>query len=179
MTAAHDQLITHAALLWQIEPARLAGRCRTRLATEARQAVAAVLRRRGYAFTEIGRLLKRDHTTIMHAVEAAERRAAEDRHYSHQLESLATMNNDMAGMYSALLTQAQRAAERDRLLGLRSLVDEIYREYVSAHDLCLAQGNEVGARRSRIRVRALGEALSQVDIALGNVEQELQEHEAA
>lgn len=56
----------------------LLGQSREAWIVEARQGLMWVLRKRlGLSYPEIGRVMKRDHATVMHGVKAEERRRAE------------------------------------------------------------------------------------------------------
>lgn len=53
------------------------GRNKARHYVKARQVVCAVLRERGLSFTQIGTWLNRDHSTIMHAIDAFDEKASD------------------------------------------------------------------------------------------------------
>lgn len=86
------QMILHAATHhFGVSVVDLTGRSRARHVSEARQAVAYALRR-SYpmlSLQSIGTLLGgRDHTTIIYALAAAERRAVVDQEYALRLSAL-------------------------------------------------------------------------------------------
>ncbi len=59
-------------------------------AIEARHAAMALGRRLlGYSLPRIGRVMRRDHTTVLSAIRGVERRAAEDPEYAARLDALA------------------------------------------------------------------------------------------
>ncbi len=84
-------MVEHAAHVFGVSVADLTGRSRTRHVSEARQAVAYALRRRypALSLTSIGTILGgRDHSTIIYALAAAERRAMVDRDYALHVSAL-------------------------------------------------------------------------------------------
>lgn len=83
-------IILQAAQTFHVTEADLTGRGRARHIAEARQAAAYVLRQRTpLSLVEIGKLLGgRDHTTMLHAVGAAEQRAVADIDYALALSEL-------------------------------------------------------------------------------------------
>jgi len=84
-------IIAQAADLFACAPTDLTGPSRLRTVNEARQAAAYALRQgcRSLSYAQIGQILGgRDHTTIMHAVAVAERRAIADVDYALCLTAL-------------------------------------------------------------------------------------------
>ena len=74
-----SEIIERAADLWEIRPADLLGKSRARHVVRARQAAAWALREcTDLSLVEIGKLLKRDHTTVMYALETIAREIRED-----------------------------------------------------------------------------------------------------
>ena len=69
--------ITEAATAHGVAPHRVAGPDRDRPAAQARQDVYLALREAGWTLPEIGRALKRDHTTVLHGIAEAQKRRAE------------------------------------------------------------------------------------------------------
>ena len=67
-------MIGQAAARFGVTPTDVLGDRRLPAIAAARQAVMWNLRARGYSLERIGRLLKRDRTTVQHGVEAYERR---------------------------------------------------------------------------------------------------------
>lgn len=55
----------------------------------ARQAVMAELHRRGFSYSQIGRAMKRDHTTVIHGVRAIREKAAADPYVAEMMEDMA------------------------------------------------------------------------------------------
>jgi hypothetical protein len=85
----NTDLIERTAHLFDVPPDALIGPGRTQRVAYARFALAWALRQNDWSLQEIGALLKRDHTTIIHAIEAAEQRAAESPDYAARLTKLA------------------------------------------------------------------------------------------
>ncbi len=83
-------IVLHTAAAFALTEDDLTGRGRARHIAEARQAAAYVLRQRTtLSLVEIGKLLGgRDHTTMLHAVGAAEQRAVIDIDYALALSEL-------------------------------------------------------------------------------------------
>lgn len=83
-------LIAAVATAFDLEMADLTGRSRMRVVVEARQAAAWVLRRAcpALALADIGRLLHRDHTTVIYSLQQVELRIAADPHLRAELHSL-------------------------------------------------------------------------------------------
>lgn len=61
------ELVDERAKAHHVTRTDVLGRSRTKSVAAARQAVYRGLRERGLSYPEIGRLLDRDHTTVMHA----------------------------------------------------------------------------------------------------------------
>jgi|FLYN01.1.fsa_nt_gi chromosomal replication initiator protein len=85
-----QDLINAAADLFDISPHALTNGCRQRHVAHARQAVMyALYQATDMSYAAIGELLGgRDHSTIIHGVAAAERRAIADRDYALKLVAL-------------------------------------------------------------------------------------------
>lgn len=69
-------VLTEVSEATGISISRILGRSRVRPVVEARQLVCHVLYRHGMSYPQIGRLINRDHTTVLHAVRAVEARRA-------------------------------------------------------------------------------------------------------
>jgi len=84
------QLIAAVAAHFDLTCADLTGRSRMSIVVEARQAAAWVLRRAipALSLTDIGRLLHRDHTTVIYSLRQVEQRLAADPHVRAELHSL-------------------------------------------------------------------------------------------
>jgi len=85
---ADETVITRAAAAFGVDCATLCGAGRTMHVAQARQAVMYALRRRGRTTTAIGRLLGRDHQTVLYGARKAEERAIVDPRYARQLAEL-------------------------------------------------------------------------------------------
>jgi len=89
MTHMPDEtVINRAAAAFGVDCATLCGAGRTMHVAQARQAVMYALRRRGRTTTAIGRLLGRDHQTVLYGARKAEARAVADPAYARQLAEL-------------------------------------------------------------------------------------------
>lgn len=87
---ALDELISHAARIFQIDRAELLSGCRRREVAWARQALAyALYRSTDLSYERIGQLLAgREHSTIIYAVRVAELRAVTNYDYAVNLSAL-------------------------------------------------------------------------------------------
>ena len=83
-----DSILTRAAELFGVSLAAIIGTSRSRQAVAARQAVAYALRQQAWTVVAIGKLLRRDHTTICYATRAAEQRAIASPAYALDLLDL-------------------------------------------------------------------------------------------
>lgn len=82
-------LLAAAAELFDVEIGAIVGKSgRGTRITQARQAVAYVLREHDYLMAEIGTMLHRDHSTIVYSVQEATKRAASDAAYAAKLRAL-------------------------------------------------------------------------------------------
>lgn len=71
MTITAKAIIAQTAQRYGVEPAMILGRNRARVASIPRQAaMAAVREATGYSLPQIGRIFKRDHTTVLYAIRA-------------------------------------------------------------------------------------------------------------
>lgn len=76
MTPQARAIIREVAATCAVAPANIFTRCRTRAAVHARIEIAKRLRARGYSMPQIGRVLNRDHTTIVYYLGGAKRTVA-------------------------------------------------------------------------------------------------------
>ena len=76
MTPQARAIIREIAATCAVTPGNIFTRCRTRAAVHARIAIAKRLRERGYSTPQIGRMLNRDHTTIVYYLGGAKRTVA-------------------------------------------------------------------------------------------------------
>jgi len=76
MTPQARAIIREVAATCAVAPANIFTRCRTRAAVHARIEIAKRLRARGYSTPQIGRVLNRDHTTIVYYLGTAKRTVA-------------------------------------------------------------------------------------------------------
>jgi chromosomal replication initiation ATPase DnaA len=68
MTPRVHQYVQEAAAEHGTYPQAILGRCRLRTVYRARQQVMRRLRADGFSYTQIGRWIGRDHTTVMYGV---------------------------------------------------------------------------------------------------------------
>lgn len=83
-----DDRLTEAARVFDLPPAVLLQRDRSRRVAEARNAVMWALRNAGMTCTDIAALFNRDHTTVLSNVAAAERLAVSDVGYALRLAAI-------------------------------------------------------------------------------------------
>ena len=76
MTPQARAIIREVAATCAVTPGNIFTRCRTRAAVHARIEIAKRLRDRGYSTPQIGRVLNRDHTTIVYYLGTAKRTVA-------------------------------------------------------------------------------------------------------
>jgi chromosomal replication initiation ATPase DnaA len=69
------------------------GPARFRFVTVARFAVYKAMRIRGWSFSQIGQLMNRDHTTVMHGVTRAEYYIEKDPDYAAKVQILANFKS--------------------------------------------------------------------------------------
>lgn len=86
----YERILEAAARVFDVPREELSGRGRAHHISQARQAAAYALHTWSpLSLAEVGKLLGgRDHTTILHAVAAAERRAVGDADYALRLSAL-------------------------------------------------------------------------------------------
>lgn len=84
------EIIKLCADLFGLPPKDLMSNKRNRQVVEARFALYAALRRRGWSYPRIGKFLRRDHTAIMYGVCRAEYIMEHRPAYAHSVERIAT-----------------------------------------------------------------------------------------
>ena len=84
-----DQLADTAAFLFGVKRAEIFGNSRVVRVSEARHALAWALRQNGWSLEAIGAFLNRDHTTIIYAVDAINRRMERVPRLAERLVALA------------------------------------------------------------------------------------------
>lgn len=81
-----DTAVALAAKGFNVKPCLITGRTRKRPYPQARRVVAKMLRNYGYSYPEIGRVMNRNHTSIMFMVKddfrANKMRYNKERHYA-------------------------------------------------------------------------------------------------
>ena len=86
----YKSILERAAKVTGYSQAEIVGAGRTRALSHVRFAIMLVLRRRGLSFPVIGRLLgNRDHTTVMHGCERAQRLIETDADFGALLDLVA------------------------------------------------------------------------------------------
>lgn len=83
-----EAILRHAGYLFCVRPHDITGPDRSNMFIPARFAVCKALRNRGWSFGKIGRLLNRDHTTIINAVERADYMETRDPAYAAKVKEL-------------------------------------------------------------------------------------------
>lgn len=86
------RIIRHAAALFGIGERAISGPGRTARLVEARHAVCYAAWKQGYATTEIGRALNRDHSTVCYGRDHAEQLATRRPYYAWMLKQLTERN---------------------------------------------------------------------------------------
>lgn len=81
-----------AQQLFQVHERDILGGARFRFVLNARFAIVKALHIRGWGYTEIGRLLDRDHSTIINACRKAEKLMDKDPSYARKVKQIARMN---------------------------------------------------------------------------------------
>lgn len=84
-----DQLADTAAFVFGVDKRSLFSGNRTHRVVEARQALAWALRQQQWSLVSIGAFLRRDHTTIIYAIEAVERLRGRNTRFAERLAVLA------------------------------------------------------------------------------------------
>lgn len=116
-----DQLADTAAFAFGVNKGAIFGTTRTARVVEARQALAWALRQQEWSLKSIGAFLRRDHTTIMYALEAVERLRTRNARFAERLAILAQPSApppvDWAERITAL---EQRVAQLEQLLAERN-----------------------------------------------------------
>lgn len=83
-----DQLADTAAFLFGVDKRAIFGDSRTARAVQARQALAWALRQHHWSLQSIGAFLRRDHSTIIYALEMVEKLRARSAEYCARLTVL-------------------------------------------------------------------------------------------
>lgn len=83
-----EDLILACAELFNIHPRDLTGDYRYQFIVRARYALFLALRRRGWSYPRIGKLLKRDHSSVIHGVKRALYYSERDPEYAAKVETL-------------------------------------------------------------------------------------------
>lgn len=81
-----------AQQLFGVHERDITGSARFRFVLNARFAVVKALHMRGWSYTEIGRLLDRDHSTIINACRKAQKLMDADPSYARKVKQIARMN---------------------------------------------------------------------------------------
>ena len=87
----NSELVNAAAEMFHIHPRDLIGPYRFKFLMSGRFALAKALRMRGWTLSEIGRLMNRDHTSIMYQVKEAEYWMSRDQAYADKVKALAEL----------------------------------------------------------------------------------------
>lgn len=83
-----DQLADTTALLFGVKRTEIFSTSRVARVTEARMALAWALRQNDWSLEAIGAFLRRDHTTIIHALATIERKARQSARLAERLRAL-------------------------------------------------------------------------------------------
>ena len=83
-----DDLMALVAKRFKTTPEEIRGRARGRYITNARWALIAGLRSKGLSTITIGRLVHRDHTSVLHALTALPDRCSRDAHLARAVTEI-------------------------------------------------------------------------------------------
>lgn len=84
------EIINYCAELFDVPAADIMSRRRIKPIAQARFALYAALRQRGWSYPRIGMFIGRDHATVLHGVRKAEWLMERHRSYEEKVEALAT-----------------------------------------------------------------------------------------
>lgn len=84
-----SELVAYCAELFDLDPKEMMSRRRIRPIAQARFALYAALRQRGWSYPAIGKFTGRDHATVIHGVRKADYLMEHDRSYEEKIEALA------------------------------------------------------------------------------------------
>jgi chromosomal replication initiation ATPase DnaA len=86
--SSYTEVIKEAARVFKILPHEIAGKYKNRYILPARFAVYAALHERGNSLSQVGRWLKRDHSTIRNGLHQARELMAKDKAYKAKVDAL-------------------------------------------------------------------------------------------
>ena len=89
-----SDFVNAAAEMFCIHPRDLVGPYRYQFLLPARFALSKALRLRGWTLPAIGRLVNRDHTTIIYQIERADYYMERDAGFAAKIQALVDLNND-------------------------------------------------------------------------------------
>ena len=111
-----DAVVAEASRLWCVSDDDILGRGRENRSVIPRQAVCYVLRERlGWALTEIGEYVGRDHSTVISAVSRIEQAISNDRDIAELVQSLAASLGDVTEIPLTRTDVGHMAANAERL----------------------------------------------------------------
>lgn len=114
-----DQLVDNAAFAFGVDRRAIFGDSRVAEIVKARHAVAWALRQEDWSLESIGAFLRRDHTTIIHAIKATEHRRKRNPRFAERLSIVAAPHKQPPIDWCQRITALeQRVAELERLLEL-------------------------------------------------------------
>lgn len=115
-----EQLTTATAQLFGVKRADLFSHNRTARVAQARQALAWALRKHDWSLEAIGAYLRRDHTTIIYAVAAMDRRATHQPRLAEKLAALTAVYTAPIDWPARVADLERRVAELEKLLSERN-----------------------------------------------------------
>ena len=92
-----DAIILKASELFKVHPRDIISHHRFDFVTRARFAICKALRMRGWSYAQIGRFLKRDHSTVIHAVKRADYMMEKDPDYAEAVKALSEITVRVVG----------------------------------------------------------------------------------
>lgn len=88
----NEAIIQRASELFSVHPRDLISSYRFNFIVRARFAMYLALRQRGWSYCKIGRLMKRNHSSVIHGVQRAEYMVEKDPDFAAKVQELATIS---------------------------------------------------------------------------------------
>jgi chromosomal replication initiation ATPase DnaA len=88
----NEAMVQKASELFKVHPRDLISTYRFNFIVRARFAMYLALRQRGWSYPKIGRLLKRDHSSVVHGVKRAQYMVEKDPDFAAKVQELTMIN---------------------------------------------------------------------------------------